>query len=410
MPGMVVDEVLPAAAHLTGPGARTALGVAVAAAGGRLDRARPCYVHYRPGSRIVVRFDATVHWTEGAPVRETLLASTSAGPGLADTLRVTAEDGDAALDVDVWRWPFDPVLTGLADAVVPTGAARYLDPGAPPPALEVVAYRPTERAVVRCRCADGSVRYLKVVPPSTTAAVVARHDRLRSAGVPVPRVLDASVGDGVFVMAALDGPTVRDLIKSHRRPWPDASEYQALSRSLAEADLTPAPPVPSRVRDALGHAAMLSAVAPGCADRLERIVDVLRPACERAERRTPVTVHGDLYEAQLVVRHGRITGLLDVDDAGPGDPYGDAATVLAHLRFRARAGDRRRRVVDEYADELRTGLGRRLDPSELDVVTAAALVGLATGPFRIQQAGWVEAVDRHLAAVEGLLGTVATTG
>jgi aminoglycoside phosphotransferase (APT) family kinase protein len=150
---------------------------------------------------------------------------------------------------------------------------------------------------------------------------------------------------------------------------------------------------------------MLSIVAPQCSTRLERLTDAFAPALQRARERTPVTIHGDLYEAQLVVDGADFSGLLDVDGAGPGDPYADPATVLAHLRFRAGADPDRGEAVGGYADELRTGFVEVLDPDELDLVTAAALVGLATGPFRIQQRGWIREVERHLAAAEELART-----
>lgn len=403
---VVVDEQLPAAVQLTGPGARDALDAVVSAAGGHLVGARPCYVHYRPGSMLVVRYDAMVAWTGGAPVAETLLAATGGHDRLEGALRIRADTEDGPLEVDVWRWPFDPVLVGLRRAVVASSVASLLGgDGRRSPMIEVVAYRPTERAVVRCRCADGAVRYLKVVPPDDLPPLVERHERLAAAGLPVPRVMSVAPDDGVLVMEALEGPTLREQVKADRRPWPGPGEYLRLTDSLARCDLADRPVVNSRVADAIGHAAMLSIVAPQCTTTLERLTDAFAPALQRARERAPVTIHGDLYEAQLVVDGAYFSGLLDIDGAGPGDPYADAATVLAHLRYRAAANPDRGTVVDGYADELRLGFADVLDADELDVVTAAALVGLATGPFRIQQHGWVGEIERHIATAEQLART-----
>ena len=75
-------------------------------------------------------------------------ASTT-GP-LPGAVPVEALDGEQALVASVWRWPFDPLVPGLERAVTPGRSddlvGSWVGAG---PTLEVVAYRPTERAVVR---------------------------------------------------------------------------------------------------------------------------------------------------------------------------------------------------------------------------------------------------------------------
>jgi hypothetical protein len=98
-----------------------------------------------------------------------------------------------------------------------------------------------------------------------------------------------------------------------------------------------------------------------------------------------------------------ITGVLDVDDAGPGDPLDDRATVVAHLLARMMDRDLdagRRRATGAYAMHLRRSFADSADPVDLDLVTAGALVGLATGPFRVQQHGWRHDVRRRLRLAE----------
>jgi aminoglycoside phosphotransferase (APT) family kinase protein len=412
---LIDDAVLPAAAHLTGPAVDALLGATVDAAGGQLHDARAVHVQYRPGSDLVVRYQATVTWGGAAPVAETLLAATTARGPLPGTVPMVAETDAGTLEVGVWRWPFDPILTGLTAAVTPSSAGELLaDVVTGPVRLEVVAYRPTERAVVRVTDATGQPCYLKVVDPRRVEDLVARHHRLRAAGLPVPEILAADAEQGWFAMRALEGDTLRLRLKDARPPWPTAEQYLGLLGSLHGVELPGATPVPGRIADAIGHAAMLATVLPDQRPRIERLTEALRAALPAAEARRGPTIHGDLYEAQLVVGDGNdITGLLDIDDAGPGDPLDDLATVLAHLRYRADL-DRDRTDLVGYADALRRGFAAGLeagvpgldvtaDAADLDLATGSVLVGLATGPFRTQHPDWRQDTRRQLARAEKLV-------
>jgi hypothetical protein len=215
-------------------------------------------------------------------------------------------------------------------------------------------------------------------------------------------------------MEELTGDTLRVRIKSGRLPWPRPAEYGRLLGVLRQVELPGATPVPTRTKDGVGHAAMLATVLPDQAARLARMTATLTPAIERAAARSGATVHGDLYEAQLVVDDHGITGLIDIDDAGPGDPVDDLASMLGHLRYRettARDATSRRQLGG-YADALRreflTMIGELgVDPVELDVVTGAVLVGLATGPFRVQQRGWRHDVRRLLGRADRMITTAS---
>lgn len=407
---LVDDPVLPAAVHLTGDRVADILRVPVEASGGTLDGARSVQVRYRPGSELVVRYDASVRWAGSAtPVAETLMASTTRDGVPIGTVPVVADHDTGRLEVGVWRWPFDPVLRSLEEAVTPTRIAATLGL-ASVPAVEVVAYRPTERAVVRLTEGDGRISYLKVLPPGTAARLAARHQALFDGGVPVPRVVDHDDAHGILHLEALLGDTLRERLKLDARPWPGATAYTRLLDVFGSVPLGTEPTVPGRVRDAFGHAAMLSEIVPEEQDRLDRITDRLRDGpLQRSNARVGPSVHGDLYEAQLVVEGDRIIGLLDIDDAGPGDPLVDRATVLAHLGYRAAVTPRLRDALTGYASALRRDWAPAVEEhgglAELDVVTAATAVGLATGPFRVQQRDWRREVRSQIRAVEALLDT-----
>ena len=408
---LIDDPWLPAAAHLTGRAARDVLTPAVSAAGGELHGSRPCHVQYRPGHDLVVRFDAWVSWSGRPAVDETLIAAATADGPPPGTVPVEATTADGQhLVVGVWRWPFDPMIDGLAEAVTPASVARLLAGIVTGPVkLTVVAYRPTQRAVVRAVDATGRVHYLKAVAPASVAALAERHRALTAAGVPVPAITRRDVEMGVVAMEAMPGPTIRERVKDGDRPWPPGDEYERIMAAVARAEIPGAESVPGRAELAGRHAAMLAAVMPAERWRLETLTDELTGAADRAATRHGPTIHGDLYDAQLVTAPGRqggvrITGLLDVDDAGPGDPVDDRATVLAHLLVRTLdGGASERRAMAAYVSHLRGCFASTVDPVELDLVTAGALVGLATGPFRVQQHGWRHAVRRRLGLAERLV-------
>lgn len=406
----VDDAVLPAAAHLIGSQARHVLGAALDVVGGALERVRPCHVQYRPGRDLVVRFDSRVRWPGGDAIGETLLAATTSSGAPPGTLPVEAITHDGlTLSIGVWRWPFDPVLRGLGDAVTPSAAVAFLrKPRGTRMRLEVVSYRPTQRAVVRATDDDGTVVYVKAVRPGDVELLVERHRRLLAAGVPVPQVLEHDSARGLVAMATLSGLTVRERIKRGHRCLPAPSEYESLYRRVADVELPGARPVTNRVAGALYHAAMLAAVLPTQSTRLVALCEQLNDAAGRAAARSGPTVHGDLYDAQLITGHGRgraarIAGVLDLDDAGPGDPLDDRATVIAHLIDRVVDDPRwRSHQLTGYVRDLRSAFGAQVDLTELDQVIAGTLVGLATGPFRVQRERWQHAVRRRLAVAEQL--------
>lgn len=405
---MIDDAVLPAAAHLTGPHASDVVGAALRAAGSELVACRPVQVQYRPGSDLIVRYGATVRHRDGTTSDETLLAGVTRHGPHPGTLPVEAETASGAtLVAGVWRWPFDPVLSDLERIVSPARAARELAGVVHGPLrVEVVVYRPCERVVARITDARDRQIYVKLVAPDAVAHLADRHRALREAGVPAPEILQT--GTSWVAMEALDGPTLRDLLKQDEASGcdrlPTGSQLAELHGAIAGADLAHVRPVRRRLDDAAAHASMLATVHSGETDRLARLVDIVRRESALTSGRCGAVIHGDLHEGQLIVRDGLVVGVLDVDDAGPGDPVDDAANLIGHLRFRASTAPERGERLDHYADQLRAAAGERLDARALDVATGAVLIGLATGPFRIQQADWQASVSAVLDLAEQHLG------
>lgn len=391
---MAIDDLLlPAAVHLTGPHAVDVLAPVIAATGSELLSCRTGEMQYRPGSDLVVGYRCEVRTGDTVRTERLFAGTTVAGPP-AGTLPVIAESpAGTELVVGVWRWPFDPMLPSLAELAAPRRASALLASIVGDVAgLEIVAFRPTERAVIRV---SGSVRtaYVKVVPRASTEPLVRRHMTLAGSGVPAARVLAA--GDGWMAMEALAGTTLRDRLKSHDAVLLDPARMIELLDRLSTVAFEGVPPVRSRVVDAMHHGAMLAAVLPSCRELVSSVLD--RVTGSAASSSAVATVHGDLHEAQLVVDDTSVIGVLDVDDVGPGDPLDDPATLVAHLRARALASDDER--IAAYADLVVDVAARRHDRAALEQRAAAVSVGLATGPFRLQQQRWEVATERLLRSV-----------
>lgn len=406
------DPVLPAAAELAGEGALAVLRAAVGAAGGHLHDGRCAQVHYQPGRELVARYRCDVIWPDGRRRNDTILAAT-AHEHLPGTVPLVADLDGRELAVSVWRWPFDPLVPGLETAVTPSALTPQLAGLVTGPIrVEVVAYRPTERAVVRVHGAAGEVLYLKALRPADVDPIAAQHDALLDAGLPVPRVLAADPTLGLLVLAELPGTTFRDRLKSGQRPWPAPAAIADLTDRIAGAAVFGNARRASRTRDAISHIELLEILLPDRGDDLRRVAAVCRAALGEVESRSGCLVHGDLHEAQLVVDDdGAITGLLDIDDCAPGDPLDDPGVLMAHLTYRAiTATDAPlRRAIGSTVDELHAEFAQRHDPGALDRAVGAALMGLATGPFRIQMDDWqhitarvVDAAQAHIARAEGI--------
>ncbi len=397
------DELLPALALLLGPGARSIVGAGVRAAGGDLVTLHRREVQYKPGRRASVRFAATVRWAGGPAVQETLVAIIDADGPPAGTLVVSAGD----LAVGLLRYPEDPALPGLRTAVFAPSVAARLGVCSEDVTLHVRTYRPGRRAVVQVRVRDrgegaaGFERYLKIVPPDELGAL---SDRLAAllGHVPVPEVVATWPEDGTIVLAALSGRTVRDVLLTGDRAaldeLPDGDALlDLLDRLPAPAAGLHAPVSRGPLARADAHAGLLATVMPDARDQLEMLVGRIG---EPAGAGPVVTTHGDLHEAQLLVEGSRVVGVLDVDGAGPGRRVDDLATLLGHLVALGDAVPRRRAAIDRWRGRLQPAFECAVDPVDLRRTTAAALVGLATGPFRVQAPAWRHQVRRRIALAE----------
>lgn len=374
-------------ARAAGPGAHVLLRAAVG--GAEVLSCRVRQVHHRPGRNTTATWEVRLH--DRAAERVEVLG-----------VRVGAGDTEP----QVWRFPHDPDLPGLAAATDERRVRALLDrcgvdPG--PVELRVGSYRPGRHAVVDARTPAVRV-FVKVVRPSALASLAERHGLLRAAGVPVPQVLGAQ-DDGRLVLEALSGTSLRARLREGADPAPGGPEVLELLGLLPTA-LCALPRRASWTDDVHSHAAVTAGALSDEADRCRQLADGVRAAVDDDVADEPV--HGDLYEAQVLLSGGRISGLLDVDTAGPGRRADDLACLLGHAHVLAQSEPAHADTTLALTRRWLADFDRRVDPVDLRARTAGVVVSLATGPHRVQAAGWrdltrarLDLAEQWLAAARG---------
>jgi len=372
---------------LLGDEAGGIVGAAAAGAGADLLRWSPRQVTHQPGSSTVVQYRAELAWPDREPTSETIVAATGRRiPKGADVL------DDGTTKVAVWRWPIDPSLPGLAVAIDRDRVARLLDDlgvDGGSVQLRVRAYRPGRRAVVEATGRRGRL-FLKVLRPEKVEAL---HDAHRSLArhLPVPDSLGWT-DDGIVVLPAVPGQTMRDLLKSAKATLPPPEAIDALLDRLP-ADLTAGPLRRDMIASAAHHGGVVAATLPSASGQVDDVLGRMHDV-EVADHPV-VPVHGDLYEAQLLVQGGRFSGLLDVDTAGAGHRVDDIANLLAHLSVLGLVSAHPK-PIKRYGAAVLAHAERRYDRTDLRARVAAAVIGLSTGPFRVLEAHWPQNTLRRL--------------
>lgn len=387
-------------AVITGRSAGAALRAVVDAADGRLVSWRPSQVEHR-GGRVTAAYQAWVCWGHGGRPSEEMFGAT-VGEDMPSGVTVVT---DGRTSIGVWRVPHDPDLPGLATAMDPDAVGRLWERFGVPGGRARVwlrSYRPRRRAVVEASAAGGRL-FLKVVRPHRARELHERHRLLAEAGLPSP----ASLGwtdDGVVVLASLPGIPLRQALRSSDGPWPAPRELTRLLDRLPDT-LLAGPGRPSWSDRADHYADQIATSMPELGPRVRAIADELERRLE-AGPRTPV--HGDLYEHQILVDNGRVSGVLDLDTAGPGDRADDLACVIGHLDVLAQVWPDRARVITTLRGDYLSHFDRHVDKRQLRLRAAGVVLSLATGPHRVQELGWRQATERRVALAEAWVARART--
>lgn len=383
----LADPDLAGFESLLGPSVPTPLAAAFAEAGSRVVKAEPVQVQWSPGRRAMFRYKVRA---EGGALSGHRQVVAVAGPIPEGALVLEGPEGP----IGVWVVPNDPLLPGLVSALHKPAIAQLLsDLGLADAvrSLQLRSYRPGRRAVVEASTSGVSL-YLKVLPPSKAEALHVRH-RLLGEHLPVPDSLGFSRDLGVVVMPSLPGVDLRTALQNHRADLPSPGAIASLLGSL------PLPPDGWEATSPLEHLPstlrLLRRLVPQEIDRLEALGSSI--GGETSSRSVPS--HGDYHEAQLMTKDGALVGLLDVDTYGLGRPGDDPATMLGHLTLLARSAPDSSRVL-QLALSLNRIWDTVVDPIDLRKRTAAMILGMAVGPFRVQRPNWRQAVVERIRVAE----------
>ncbi|MEV8373711.1 aminoglycoside phosphotransferase family protein [Kribbella sp. NPDC056861] len=377
---------------LTGPSAGEMLAAAVEAGGGELINWRPEQVdHHAAGTTVAYRTEIRRH-ASSRPESEVLCAT--AGGKLPDGVTVIGADD---LQVGVWAAGADPLLPGMRAAMNPAAVSALFERcglGSGDVSLELLSYRPLRRAVVEATGSLGRL-YLKVVPPAKVEALHDRHRLLTGAGVPAPRSLGWS-DDGLLVLESLPGQNLRSVLRSGG-PLPDPSQLLRVLDALP-TELLDAPRRTSWLERTEYYAHSIGDVVP---ELRTTAIQLAAEIVAESNSGPTVPVHSDFYEAQLFVdSHGAVTGLLDVDTAGPGDRLDDLACLVGHLDVLAQVLPQHASAIGAYSAHCLSTFDRCVDPRQLRLRVASVVLSLATGPHRVQEAGWRQATRERLLLAE----------
>ncbi|HSM01248.1 MAG TPA: phosphotransferase [Acidimicrobiia bacterium] len=376
------DPALPLIADLLDVGrARSMLEAAVGPA--TISDLRLVGVAYRPGSHITTRYDVTL---AGAPDRVSITAMH--GESLPDGgLRLASGIHEVAL----WRFPDDPGLPGLKVVLEAEGLERILGElgiGVGPASIRLRAYQPGRRAVVEVRTSNHRL-FAKVVRPKRVAELQRLHRSLAPA-VPIPRSLGWEPNLGIVILEAIPGFSVAAaLVGGSARGVAGPDELIGLLDLIEQCDVDGRPRPPPVVR-APDHAAALGLIAPEAANDAAWVAE----AVSEAPAEPPITAHRDFHASQLLVHEGSLR-LVDVDTVGKGTRADDLAMLLAQVTCLAQPGPNRVSVV-AYRDLAARRFEELTERRSLRLRTAAAILGFAQGPFRIQAADWRNETVRRI--------------
>lgn len=257
------------------------------------------------------------------------------------------------------------------------------------PGTELVAHRPSRRAVVRHTEGGETIAYTKVVRRSRAADAARRGQwvsDLIDGEIRAPRLLEGSdVERGMLRWSVVPGVTLHDLgtdpattPESLERAWRAAGRATRALHDIPVQQVEPHHGPQEElgaIRKWVGPA-----MAHGLLDvgRVERAIETVLEGLAGAPEQGLGVLHRDLHDKQLLCDADGSVGLIDVDTLARGERAVDVANVLAHLELRQlqdllsveRAAAARRGFLD--------GVGAdRIDPQRLEAYGRATRLRLA---------------------------------
>ncbi|ROR66876.1 phosphotransferase family protein [Agrococcus jenensis] len=344
----------------------------------------------------IVGFSCGVRTRDDSIERVTIYVNTSpSAPMDEHTVELVDASGRR---LTAWAYPQDPALPSLPAVSYPEAAGVVLAKfgiAAEGAKLRMEAYRPGKRAVLRVETATDRW-FAKVVHPSLASSIHDLHERFRAAGVPVPRSLGFSDA-GLVLLGELPGVPAIDVFERIDRAR-FARGLDELTQHIASV------PVAIGARESLArrvdwYAERMQETAPLFGRQTARLAQLVAERYAATVLPRPVTIHGDLHLGQIFVDEAApstITGILDIDTAGLGDPADDRGALFGHVVVSAiertpatEAGA----ALAAFADELQSGWA---GDARVAAIAATHLMGHA-----LANAGRGD--DRSSAAAQRLL-------
>ena len=393
---------------LATPDVADLLQAAVEHGGGALVSWRLDHIDAQPGHATTATYAAIVDWPFGR--REELLGASARAGSRTRTDERAVIFADGLREVAVWLYPNDPDLSGLPRTASTAAVADLLTEyrvlpypvNAEQIELDTIGYRPRRRAVLKVvvHAPHGRiVLYVKAMRESVFAATVRRHELLLGAGVPAPQIAAATT-DHLLILRELPGRPLATAMFDGVIPC-RAEDLVSLLDAMP-AEIAGLPRRLPWVEAVDQYAVMVAAALPVVSDRLAALVTAIHSGIGPAVPGTE-PVHGDFHEGQLLVTAGTVTGVLDIDTAGPGRRVDDLACLIAHLSTVQRMNTRQAARVQRLVRTWMPVFDERVDPVELRLRAAGVIISLATGPYRGQEPHWESETIAIIDAAERLV-------
>ena len=333
---------------------------------------------------------------------------------------------DPAVTVSGWIHPFDPMLPALATAMDGSKVSELWGHGDILKQLSTIAYRPLRRAVIRATFVSrGPLKiertiFLKVGRTDASEALLARHRLMEQSSVPVPRVLlpegRSTALPGIVALEQGQGESLSVVL---RRADQSLLARPAGAHHDRSSTAVPAPEQFIALLDVLPEATMQLPTRPAWSDGLYRYVraailalpqhhdrirllqkrlEFLLDSSERGER---LPTHGDFYVANILLKDGKVSALLDLDSLGPGYRVDDLACFLGHLAILPTIGQKNQSAVSAL-ENYGEAFEHTVDPVALWARSAAVALTLIAGA-RTAGTQWVVAAEARLRVAEELL-------
>ncbi len=347
---------------------------------------------HRPGRGAVVSY--ALDWNDDAYL-----------PPEQFSLRINGRD-----PAELWRFPDDDQLPGLADAAHPDTALRLINRHVlAVPArrvkVEVVRYRPGSRAVLRHSIGKVTF-YVRVMRPISVGPLVGAAEVIGCSSFVVPRIAGHWTEGGVVWLSRIPGTNGRRYIRRGGRPS-TATILDGLE-SLWAAPIGSGGGRPfnleslyRRAKRILSHATWGNSEARCELGAAARLLDPFVASWQPS-----ALAHNDFYDDQLLLLpDGRIS-LVDFEETGPGDPMLDVGNFLAHLRIQAGLGRSNAATrAGAYHHTFRSAALDRLkwDVRELNLCEAVCLFRICTSTVRNIRPDWERRLGAGLKLVNEIL-------